>query len=226
MKECTSQEIFSKTFTFWDKLTEDMKKLLCSNTVRKTFEKGQNIHGASGVCTGGILVIGGCIRVYLLSESGKEVTLYRLYPGELCMLSASCVIKTITFDVFVDAEEKTECLIVSGNAFAKVTQSCIYAENFALNLAVERFSDVIWAMQQILFMSFDKRLAIFLLDETSKNGTDDLKLTQEQIAKYTCSAREVVSRMLKYFESEGIVEHFRGGIRISDREKLKKIALN
>ena len=82
-----------------------------------------------------------------------------------------------------------------------------------------------WVMQQILFMSMDKRLAIFLHDESTRLGTDNLTLTHEQIAKYMGSAREVVSRMLKYFSAEGIVQVSRGGIKIIDRQKLKRLAL-
>ncbi len=77
-----------------------------------------------------------------------------------------------------------------------------------------------WAMQQILFMSFDKRLAIFLIDELAKTGGDTVRLTHEQIAKYMGSAREVVTRMLKYFANEGIVTLSRGAVTVTDREKL------
>ncbi|MEG1868671.1 MAG: helix-turn-helix domain-containing protein, partial [Clostridiales bacterium] len=90
-------------------------------------------------------------------------------------------------------------------------------------LATTRFSQVMWAMQQILFMTMDKRLAIFLNDELLKTKGDTIKLTHEQIAKYMGSAREVVSRMLKYFAQEGMVELSRGGIKIIDHEKLKKL---
>jgi CRP/FNR family transcriptional regulator len=77
-----------------------------------------------------------------------------------------------------------------------------------------------WAMQQILFMSMDKRMAIFLWDEMSRTKNDTLKITHEQAARYVGSAREVVTRMLKYFSTEGIVEVSRGGIRILDKAKL------
>jgi len=161
----------------------------------------------------------------MLSEEGKEITLYRLFQGDTCMLSASCVLKSITFDVFVDAEEDSECYIIGGNFFADIAERNIYVQNFALDAAVERFSDVMWIMQQILFMSFDRRLAIFLWDEMSKTGDNKIRLTHEQIAKYIGSAREVVSRMLKYFASEGIVEHSRGGIKIINKQKLKALAV-
>ena len=139
-------------------------------------------------------------------------------------MSASCVLNSITFDVFVDAEEDSECVIVGGCAFAELCENSHEAQIFALESALACFSDVMWVMQQILFMSLDKRLAIFLLDELAQQGGDTVRLTHEQIAKYMGSAREVVSRMVKYFATEGIVESSRGGIRVLDKPKLRRIA--
>ena len=217
-------EIFARWFPFWDKLSDGQKKEICIQTSFAEYEKGQNIHGNTGNCTGAILVKSGVLRAYMLSDEGKEITLYRLYPGDICMLSASCVIQSITFEVFVDAEVKSEVYIISSGAFSRLMEDNVYVENFALKIATERFSEVMWAMQQILFMSFDRRLAVFLLDENAKNGGDTIKLTQEQIAKYMGSAREVVSRMLKYFATEGLVEVSRGGVKILDKARLKVIA--
>jgi CRP/FNR family transcriptional regulator len=217
-------KLLSSTLTFWDKLTEEQRNLFCRYTLPAVYEKGENIHGSTGNCTGGILIKSGCVRTYILSDEGKEITLYRLYPGDVCMLSASCIIKAITFDVFIDAEEKSEVFIINSKIFSEISEKNVYVENFALNIAAKRFSDVIWAMQQILFMSFDKRLAVFLSEEAAKTGSSTVKLTHEQIAKYMGSAREVVSRMLKYFVAEGIVELSRGGIKIVDMEKLIEIA--
>jgi CRP/FNR family transcriptional regulator len=109
--------------------------------------------------------------------------------------------------------------------YQQLCRQNIFAENFTDKLVIDSFSDVMWAMEQILFMSFDKRLAIFLSDETSRNQTDTVELTHEQIAKYIGSAREVVSRMLKYFVQEGIVELSRKGVRVIDKKKLKEITL-
>ncbi|MHB1155128.1 MAG: Crp/Fnr family transcriptional regulator [Eubacteriales bacterium] len=216
-------EMFKKHFSFWEKLTDPQKELLFNYTSDTVYDKGINIHGNNGECTGAILIRSGQLRAYMLSEEGREITLYRLYPGEICMLSASCVLKTITFDVYIDAEEKSEVSIINANIFSTLVTQNIHVENFALKLATERFSDVMWAMQQILFMSFDRRLAVFLLDETAKNDDDTIKLTHEQIAKYMGSAREVVSRMLKYFSSEGLVEYSRSGIKVLDKKQLRKM---
>jgi CRP/FNR family transcriptional regulator len=212
-------------FPFWPHLTEPQAGELCRHIAPARFARGQNVHGASGHCTGAIVVKSGLLRVYMLSEAGREITLYRLYPGDICMLSASCVLSAITFDVLVDAEADTEVYLVNPGFFAQLCQENVYVENFALRIAAERFSDVMWAMQQILFMSLDKRLALFLSDELTRTGGDTLRMTQEQIARYMGSAREVVSRMLKYFASEGLVEVVRGGIRVLDKERLRQIAL-
>ena len=216
-------KIFETAFPCFPDMPEEEKKIIRNNTFDVLYKKGTNIHDGNE-CTGVILVETGSLRVYMLSEEGKEITLYRLYAGDICMLSASCVLDSITFDVFVDAEEDSQCKVVAGCAFAEVADRVPALKIFSQEMALARFSEVMWVMQQIMFMSFDKRLAIFLLDEIAKTGSDEIKLTHEQIAKYMASAREVVSRMLKYFQTEGVVELFRGGIRITNKAKLRSIA--
>ena len=218
-------ELFKNTFPFWDKMSAIDQETFMRSSHKVKFEKGRNIHDGNE-CTGVILVKSGSLRLYLLSEEGKEITLYRIFPGEMCILSASCVLNTITFDVFVDSEEDSECVVVGGCAYEDLSRRLPEAKIFALEAAVSSFSDVMWVMQQILFMSMDKRLAIFLLDEASKIGSDQIKLTHEQIAKYLGSAREVVSRMLKYFVSEGMISSSRSdGIRILDKKRLRALTL-
>ncbi|MBA4687432.1 MAG: Crp/Fnr family transcriptional regulator [Candidatus Galacturonibacter soehngenii] len=206
--------------SFWDKLDSDEKNILSNNITKINYRKGSKLYSKNGECLGVLLVHTGELRVYILSEDGRDVTLYRILEGDLCVLSASCVLNSITFDVEIEAEVDTEVYLLNIQAFSKLTSQNIYVENFAYKNAIERFSDVMWSMEQILFMRFDKRLAIFLLDEMAKNNSYDLNLTQEQIAKYVGSAREVVSRMLKVFQSQGILEQSRGAIHIIDRDKL------
>ena len=216
--------LFESAFPFWNSLSEWDQKTFVLSSYEVKYNRGTNIHDG-GECTGVILVKSGCLRLYLLSDEGKEVTLYRLFPGEICILSASCVLDSITFDVLIDAEEDSECVVVGGCAYEGVWQKNNDVKIFTYETALSLFSDVMWVMQQILFMSMDKRLAIFLLDEVSKTGGDTVKLTHEQIAKYMDSAREVVSRMLKYFVSEGIITQSRSeGIKVVDKKRLKGLA--
>ena len=217
------EKILNRLYPPWIHLSETERQDILNGCQFRHIRKGENLHSGDLDCIGMLLLIEGELRVYLLSEEGREVTLYRLRGGDACVLSASCVISTITFDVHIDAEIDTKILIVNAMAFAQLTESNIHAECFAYKLATERFSDVMWAMQQILFMSLDRRLAIFLIDEIVEKGSDSLNITHEQIAHYIGSAREAVSRMLKYFAAEGIVELSRGDIKILDKHKLRQL---
>lgn len=173
----------------------------------------------------GILILQhGEIRTYILSEEGREVTLFRLGAGEICVLSASCILKSITFDVHIEAEQDSEILVLNSAVFSRLMEDNIHAELFALRLAAEKFSEVMWAMEQILFLNLNARLAIFLLDETAKTGENTLQLTHEQIARYIGSAREVVTRMLQYFVDEGAVALTRGRVTVLDKKYLQAIA--
>ena len=223
MEQYTCEAVYSDYFPFWKDLCGDDRDLLCRSSILMSYERGTNIHDGNE-CTGVIIVKSGCLRVYMLSEEGKEITLYRLFPGDVCILSASCVLHNITFDVFVDAEEDSDCYVIGGCAIANLSERIPAVKIYALEAALDSFSDVMWVMQQILFMSLDKRLAIFMLDEMSKTASDTIRLTHEQIAKYIGSAREVVTRMLKYFASEGIVDVTRKGIFVLDKRKLRALA--
>lgn len=223
MMENKNMAFIYETLTFWDKLNAKEQALILDNIISAKYRQGENIHSGDNDCVGILLIKSGELRTYILSEDGREITLYRLVKGDVCILSASCILKNITFDVHIDAEHDSEVLLINSNIFQQICSENIYAENFSYKAVVDRFSDVMWAMQQILFMSFDKRLAIFLLDELSKNGTDSISLTHEQIAKYMGSAREVVSRMLKYFENEGFVKLSRGGVKVIDKKSLREL---
>lgn len=216
--------VFEEMLPFWGVIPDEDKEYICQNSHAVTFPEGKNIHDGNE-CSGVILVRSGCLRLFMMSEEGRDITLYRLHKGDICMLSASCVLDAITFDVFVDAQEDSECYVIGGPAFAAVSERNPQIKIFALETAVGRFSDVMWVMQQILFMSMGRRLAIFLLDESARNGTDVIALTHGQIARYMGSAREVVSRMLKYFANEGIVKVSRGGIEILDKKRLRALTL-
>lgn len=224
MEQNLFEPVYQEIFPFWNEIPESDRVFICRNSFTLTYPKGTTIHDGSE-CSGVILVRSGSLRLSMMSEDGKDITLYRLHRGDLCMLSASCVLQAITFDVLIDAEEDSECYMINGSAFAEVSSRNLSIKIFALETAVSRFSDVMWVMQQILFMSMDKRLAIFLWDESSRTNSDTIALTHEQIARYIGSAREVVSRMLKYFANEGIVEVSRGGIKILNKKRLRDLTL-
>lgn len=226
MSETTKEhrDCLAKGFPFWNDLTPDEQDMLCRYTRPVHYAKGARVHSPLESCVGILLLRSGQLRAYLLSEDGRDVTLYRLFGGEVCILSASCVMDSVNIDLYIDAEEDTEAYCISAGVFRSLMQQNMEVRCFAYQMTAERFSDTMWTMQQILFMSADRRLAIFLADELAKTGGDDVRLTQDQMAKYMGSAREVVSRLLKYFAGEGIVKLYRGGVTVTDKDRLTKIA--
>jgi len=218
-----STSMFATHFPFWQHLSSNEQEGLCNNLTQVTYKKGEHVHSGNNDCNGVMFLKQGHLRVFMLSDEGREITIYRMFKGDTCMLSASCVLSNITFDVFIDAEDNSEVLMLNSKFFDKLLNENIYVENYTYKLMAKRFSDVMWSMQQILFTSFDKRLAKFLMDEFNKSVSNEIKLTHEQIAKYMGSAREVVSRMLKYFESEGFVELSRGDIKLLNRARLEEL---
>lgn len=217
-----SKIFFEKALPFWNKITKSEQKIILDNCSLKKFLAGENIHNST-VCTGVIIVKTGLVRVYMLSSEGKEITLYKLNPYEVCVLSASCILTNINFDIFVDAEKDSDVYIINPYKYKEIKDNNIIVESFTNSIINQSFSDAMWIMEQILFMSFDKRLAIFLLEQSINTKSDTLILTHDYIAKNMGTAREVVSRMLKYFQTEGIVSLSRGEVTIIDKKKLKKL---
>jgi CRP/FNR family transcriptional regulator len=218
-----NEAVFSALYPFWKALTSSQKSEIMLNTTIRSFEPGENVHGA-GQCTGVLGIIHGRLRAYLLSDSGKEVTLFRLIEGDTCMLSASCIMRNISFDIHVSAETKTELLLISSAIYDKISKENPRVEGFMNDIISMRFSEAMWIVEQLLFMKLDRRVAIFLLDQATLEDSDIITLTHEQIANHLGTAREVISRMLKYLSNEGLVSVSRKGIVILDRKALIALA--
>ena len=208
---------------FWLSLTEQEKELLRQSAVIHRYEKGSFVHNSSQDCLGLLAVLSGEIRTYLLSDEGREITLFRLYPNDLCVLSASCVISQISFDTQMTAGQDTEVLVIPAGTIAMLKEQNLSVRCFLYELATKRFSDVMWAMQQILFKRLDQRLAIFLIEEYARTGSATIRMTHEQIAQHISSAREAVARMLKQFTEDGLVELKRGAILLVDIEGIRQL---
>ena len=208
---------------FWKLLTDSEKELVQQNAVIRLYKKGTPVYSSERECLGMLFVMQGEMRTYLLSEEGREVTLFRIYPNDLCVLSASCVISQISFDTQMSAQKDTEALIIPPNIVLFLKEKNLSVRCFLYELATKRFSDVMWAMQQILFKRLDQRLALFLMQESQRLGTDTIHMTHEQIAQQISSAREAVARMLKQFSEDGLVELKRGAIRLLDQKELKAL---
>ena len=214
---------FSKYFPIWDKLTADQQQRILSVSEFRTVKSGTTLHDGGPNCLGLLLVRSGQLRAYLLSEEGREITICRFFEMDICLFSASCVMPNMQFDILIEAEKDTELWIIPACLYQNLMDESVAIANYSHNLIANHFSEVMWLMEQIMWKSFDKRLAKFLLEEAQLEQTDSLKLTHEKIANHMGTAREVVTRMLRYFQSEGMVHLTRGTIDIIDEKKLRKL---
>lgn len=214
---------YLNSYEFWPHLTEDEKLELSLNAVERAYPSGSTIFDSESECLGLVYVISGSLRTFMMSDEGREVTLFRLGKGECCILSASCVIKEISFESFIAAEEDTRLLIINAGTVMRIRQQNIYFRCFTYELATRRFSAAMKTMDNLLFLKIEGRLASFLLSEYERTGIKEIKMTHEQVAQYINSAREVVARTLKRFVQGGLVEVRRGVIILRDMEGLKNL---
>ena len=215
---------FADYLPFWNKLTGDQQQRIANVIEFRQIKKGTHIHDSSADCLGLVAVRSGQLRAYILSEDGREITISRLTQYDVSLLSASCVMPDMQFNVMIEAEKDSEFWSVPACLFKNLVDESLAVSNYSRNLLSGNFSELMWLMEQIMWKSFDKRLAAFLLEESRLEGTTQLKITHEKIANHMGTAREVVTRMLRYFQNEGMVQLTRGAIEITDEEKLENLS--
>ena len=208
---------------FWEKLSTDEKAILSQRALTKKFAKGQLVSSNTSSCLGIVLILSGEIRIGLTSDEGREITLYRAHEGDICISTASCVIRQLTFDADVTAEKDTSVLVIPSSVCARLMETNIHVRAFVFEKQTERYSQTVWAIQTMLFKRFDQRLACYLVSAYDRTGNDEINKTQEEIARDVNSAREVVARMLREFAEKGLVKIKRGSIKLSDIEALRSI---
>ncbi len=211
-------------FPFWNKLSAEHRDDIITHSRKLSFEKGDMILPHKGECLGLVLLQRGKFRAYILSEGGREVTMYRLYDRDICLFAAASVLKNIQFDIYIEAEEKSTCLLIPIDLFSRLSVQSIEMSNYTNRLMASRFTEVMWTLEQILFKSMDSRLANALLQHSQDREDELLIVTHEMLARDVGTAREVVTRLLKYFSNEGIIEMTRGQIKIIDRARLDDIS--
>ena len=215
---------FSEYFPIWNKLSQEHKDRLLEMSMLHKCKAGDVLHDGGANCLGLLLVRTGQLRAYLLSDEGREITICRFFEMDLCLFSAACVMPNMQYNIFVEAEKDSEIWIIPACLYQNLMDESLALSNYSHNLITNHFSDVMWLMEQIMWKSFDRRLAEFLLEESALEGTDSLKITHEKIANHMGTAREVVTRMLRYFQSEGMVRLTRGAVEVIDSRKLEQLS--
>ena len=210
-------------FPVFSKLTPQQQQMVLDYTAIRTVPAGTVVHNGAVECTGFLLVRSGQLRAYTLSEEGREVTVYRLFDHDCCLFSAACIMSSLQFDVIIETEKDSDIFIIPPSVYQKLMNESLPVSQYTNDLMASRFSEVMWLMEQIMWKSFDKRLAAFLVEEAAIEGTNLLKVTHEKIANHMGTAREVVTRMLRYFQNEGLVKLTRGTIEITDEAGLNAL---
>lgn len=216
-------EMFQKAFPFWDSLTEEEQKEMIMGTTKNICKKKTRLHFGGGECAGIQIIEKGRARVFITSPNGGDITLFRLMDGDVSILSAACMLNGM--DVELDMEMETDCIVYT---IPKKLYKNLYEENgsvkdYTMEMISEKFSDIMWLFNQFVFSNVASRLAGALLEHRVLEGSDILPVTHEVLARDVGTAREVVTRLLKQFQEEGMVRLTRGKVEILDAGRLGKI---
>ncbi|MEG2959337.1 MAG: Crp/Fnr family transcriptional regulator [Oscillospiraceae bacterium] len=218
-------ETFLKnSLPFWGQLTDGERRLLLDTLQLHRYEKGTILYHGSGECTGVQMILHGRARVYINSKDGKEITLYRLLDGDVCMMSAACMIKSLSFSISFETETDSEIAVIPRHVYEKLNSENMFVKNFTLEMVASKFSDVMWLLEQLVFSNMGQRLAGALLEQRALCGSTTLNVTHEQIATDLGTAREVVTRLLKQFQTEELVTLSRGKIHLTNEAALRTLA--
>lgn len=211
-------------FPMWDRLSPGQRDRLSAAVLERRVGKNEIIHSGDMDCTGLFLIRSGQLRAFILSDEGREISIYRLFERDICLFSASCIMRSIQFQVTIQAEKDSLLWVIPAEVYRQIMEESAPLANYTNEIMASRFSEVMWLIEQVMWKSFDRRLAAFLLEEAALENSDLLKLTHEQIARHLGSAREVVTRMLRYFQAEGMVALSRGALELTNRQALEALA--
>ena len=215
---------FQDYFPVWNRLTAAQQNRLLTGLTSRKVKKGTILHNGSADCTGLLLIKTGQLRAYILSDEGPgNYDLPPVRPGHVPVLRL-LYSKFHTVRDYDHSEKDTEFWLIPSELYKNLLTESAPLANYTNELMAARFSDVMWLIEQVLWKSLDKRLAAFLLEEAAIEDSNELKITHEIIANHLGSHREVITRMLRYFQSEGIVKLSRGKITLLNPERLEALA--
>ena len=215
---------FAEAFPLWNALNEAQQGRLQSAVALKRVAKGTIIHNGSADCTGLLLINAGQLRAFILSEDGREITIYRLFDMDICLFSAACMMRNIQFDITIEAEKDSDIWVVPADVYMQIMKESAPVANYTNEIMAGRFSEVMWLIEQIMWKRQDARLAAFLVEESRLEQSSVLKITHERIAAHLGTAREVITRMLRYFQSEGMLRLSRGSIELTNVKRLEALS--
>jgi CRP/FNR family transcriptional regulator len=217
----TAQQKIVDAFGFLGTADEELCDRLFQAASIAHLEPGQFVCHEGRECSHLALVLYGTARVYKLGESGREITLYRIGRGESCILTASCIISNALFPAFAVCEEQVEAVVIPADEIRQwIAQSTIW-RNYVFGLVAQRMGDIISLVEEVVFRRMDRRIADYLL-QRFKPKQCKIEITHQMIASDLGTSREVVSRILKEFESGGLIAVTRGAVELLNEHLLQE----
>lgn len=208
------------TFDFLNQADDASRDKFLHTALMVRLEPGQNVCQQGDECSHLALVMSGTARIYKLGENGREITLYRIGRGESCILTASCILSQIPFPAFAVCEEPLEAAVVPAGQIRQWLDESPLWRDYVFGLVAHRMVDIISLVEEVVFRRMDQRIADYLIQSSVNNG-QHIDITHQLMASDLGTSREVVSRILKDFETSGIILVARGSVEIIDQTKLQ-----
>jgi CRP/FNR family transcriptional regulator len=203
-------------------MPREAQEELSARSIVKSLQHKQVLVNGGGDCQYLPFVVRGTLRVYKVSETGKELTLYRIDQGESCILSATCILNTSTFPAMVEAEGPTDVVLIPSRTFIRWVEEYPVWRRFVFSIYEKRLDMLLTLVEEVAFRHVDVRVASYLAAE-AEGQEGSVSATHQQIASEVGTSREVVSRILRDLETDGLLVTERGRIRILDRERLSEM---
>lgn len=217
------KELLEETLPFWRDLTKREQDELAMRVTESAVRKGSILHYGGRECAGVQIIKKGQARVYVTSPGGGEITLFRLVEGDVSILSAACMMKGLDIELDMELEEDSIICTIPKGLFKDISEQNVKVKDYTLEMLSEKFSDIMWLFNQYVFSNVASRLADSILEHRALAATDMLAITHDALARDIGTAREVVTRLLKQFQTDGLVKLTRGHIEVLDAAKLGKV---
>lgn len=218
-------KLLCNTYEFLNSLNLHEQEMIKSSLMVKSFDVYESLIREGEQCVGFSLILDGVIRVYRISDKGKEVTLYRLSKGDTCYLSMSCMISDKSYPAFAEVVEPTKIAFIPMSLFNTYIYNNLEFQKYLVRNLFGKYYGLINLLEEITFDRMDSRIAKYLISTSNlTNNSDYLYLTQEKIAQELGTSREVVTRILTDFKNKDLIKAQRGKITIIDRDKLESMS--
>lgn len=213
------KELWEAHFPEFIKCGESAMDSLMESAALANLATGQQVFALGSRCENYLLLLKGAVNTQLLSENGRELLLYQVFPGDSCVLTTSCLLSGDVYPAEAFAQEETSAFAISSHGFYRCMERSAFFREFVFKNFSARLTNVIGKLGEVVFSGIDTRLSKELLNADK----EVVKITHQELAAKLGSAREVVSRHLKQFEAKGWVSLNRGTVTIIDAVALKKL---